>query len=453
MTTARAQRRRDEQLDHERALVAMRDAVIAAVGGSRGRQHRFGSAAIEDAVDEALAQMVRRDAHHGDLEHAKATWIGWAQRRLIDDGRSAETRHRAPVAIDTTTDAVGPGIVDVDVSELSVDAWQIRELFSVLRGDQLLWAEAYYDAIAAGKGPHPRGLYKVLGWSQSKTNKTAHRAQAKMVAFAERRASGAVCEEKRALLDAFIAATGGRRRTAAPLTDLGHDGFEQLLFHMAGCADCQVAFRARRRALASRGAILTFPLDALAGAWHILGEKLAGAAARLGLGGGAAATGGTAAATIGAKTTATVCVGVLCAAGATGELAGVLPPLLPADHPPPKTIKAAQTPRPAPASPTTRIARAAVQRVTQPPAPPPPPPPAAKRHRRAAAAATSSPTSTSRSSAAATTTRSSSRATPGDLPPAASTPPPPPPPAAPSSGSAAGTPASGTRCVPGSLGC
>ena len=119
MTTARAQRRRDEQLDHERALVAMRDAVIATVGGSRGRQHRFGSAAIEDAVDEALAQMVRRDAHHGDLEHAKATWIRWAQRRLIDDGRSAETRHRAPVAIDTTSDAVGPGIVDVDVSELS----------------------------------------------------------------------------------------------------------------------------------------------------------------------------------------------------------------------------------------------------------------------------------------------------------------------------------------------
>jgi hypothetical protein len=352
-----------------------------------------------------------------------------------------DTAHRSPSIPPPTGGVLAVADDDVDeISENALDAWQIRELFSVLRGDQRLWAEAYYDAIGHLKpGAQPRGLHKDLRWTQSKTDKTAQRARAKMVAFALRRASGAVCEEQCALLDSFIATTGLK---AARTPGLDQEQFEQVLFHIAGCADCRVAFRARRRAVAPHAAILTFPLEALAGAWQALGERLAGGAARVGLGGGAVATGGAAATTMTTKGVV-ACVAAVCAAGAV-QSTGVmpeLPPLLPKER---VTVKApAPAARIAPAA-RPAIATAPATRVTV----PPPPPPPARRPTKPKRCSTSTRSASPANSATSTSPPATARFTPGDLPPASSTQSsgtPPPPPAA--------TAVKQPTCTPGDVGC
>jgi hypothetical protein len=120
--------------------------------------------------------------------------------------------------------------------------------------------------------------------------------------------------------------------------ELDGEHYEAVLFHVAGCEDCWAAWHTRRRALLGRcGAILAAPVEAVAVVAQGLEAKLAGLAhsvhaqgsallARVGIGGAAAAGGG--AATIGGKAAA-VCVGVVCAATAGGELAGVLRPIAP----------------------------------------------------------------------------------------------------------------------------
>ena len=440
--------------ERERALIAMRARVIAAVG-SHDRGRRAGSAAVEDAVDEALAQMYAKSAQLGALDHVRGTWIDWARKRLIDDFRSAEMRHRAGVSVDDGADSIALSVAD-DVSELSdraLEAWQIRELLGVVRGDERRWVEAYYDEIASGRlkaGAHPRGLHEVLGWTQAKTNKTAQRARGKMVAFAERRASGEVCDDLRELFDAFVVATSG---ASAGSGDLDQERFERVLFHTAGCASCRAAYRSRRRGLRQAGPLLGVPVDVLAGAWQGLVERLAGLGARLGVGGGAAAGG--AAAGVGSKTAA-VCMSVACVAGAaTGELAGVLAPLG-ADKAQHARKSAQRPPRGAPVvAPAAAPSRPAGVRVVA------PPPPASARRRavtrktsRASARATSSSATSSTPPpapppppASSTAARSSTpQGTPGDLPPPESS----------AAAPAAPPPVTATRqpsCTPGDLGC
>ena len=227
--------------------------------------------------------------------------------------------------------------LDAEVVALGGDVgeWsRTQEMFNVLRGDQRRWAEAWYDAVLSasrGQGGQPRGLSDALGWSPAKTKSVSRRARMRMAAFIDERGRGVVCEERRALLDAFILA--GRDPAGAVLDDVRR---EAMLLHLAGCDDCRVAWHARRRALLGRLRVaLVMPLDGVAVAWHTLADKLGGLVAgahlqassllaRIGIGGAAAAGGG--AATIGGKAAA-VCVGVVCAATAGGEIAGVLPPI------------------------------------------------------------------------------------------------------------------------------
>ena len=334
--SVRAQRERHEQFERERVVVQMREAVVSAVAPVY--VGRVGSSSVYEAVDEALAQIVAADGHLGEPEHVKALWITCARRRLIDELRSAEAKHRdskpveeSATALDTTR------LRDGDLSRLTDDArqeWRIRELLSVLRGDQRLWAEAWYDEVLSGSRPsgaQPRGLGDALGWSPSKTKSVSQRARKRMAGFIDDRARGVICDEQRVLLDAYVA-TGRRRRPGRVLDD---ERYEAALVHVAGCEDCFAAWHMRRRSLPVRcGAIAMLPIDAVTSALHGLSAKATclamsayGQAAsllgRLGIG-GAAAGGGIA--TFGGKATA-VCVGVVCAATAGGEIAGVLPPI------------------------------------------------------------------------------------------------------------------------------
>ncbi|HEX4345567.1 MAG TPA: hypothetical protein VHZ31_08400 [Solirubrobacteraceae bacterium] len=332
--SVRAQRERHEQLERERAVLGMRETVVAAI--APGYVRRSGSSAVHEAVDEALAQIVSAGSHLGELEQVKALWITCARRRLIDDQRSAESRHRDATPVDELSRSLGEQL-RVDLAHPTEDArqeWRVREILSVLRGDQRLWAEAWYDEVLCGSRPsgaQPRGLGDSLGWTPAKTKSVSRRARTRMAAFIDDRANGVICHERRALLDAFIMTN--RRRHGRGLDE---EQYEGIVFHLAGCDDCFAAWHTRRRSLPARlGAVLALPIDAFAGAAQALSAKVTCLAmnaysqvcsvwGRLGLGGAAAAGGS--AATIGAKATA-VCVGVVCAATAGGELAGVIPPI------------------------------------------------------------------------------------------------------------------------------
>jgi DNA-directed RNA polymerase specialized sigma24 family protein len=439
--SVRAERQRQEQLEHERVVLRMRESVAAAI--APGHLRRVGSSAVFEAVDEALAQIVAAGNHLREPDQVRALWITCARRRLIDEQRSAEAKHRgaAPVG---EADALAASLTQL--TEDGRQWWRIREILSVLRGDQRRWAEAWYDEVLSAsrlRGAQPRGLPEALGWTPSKTKSVSRRARAKMAAFIDDRASGAVCDEQRALLDAFILA--GRQPRGE---ELDEERYAAVLFHVAGCSDCWAAWHARRRTLLRRcSAIVVVPVDAVSSVAQALSEKLVGAAVgahgqatsllgRLGIGGAAAAGGG--AATVAGKATA-VCVGVVCAATAGGELAGVLRPIAPDSVRQVRSI--AERPKPAPAKKAqwhapSQVIQHATHRV---PAP-------------------ASVTKAVVRQVLTTPKRSVARATPGDLPwvrtgqsPTTGV--------TPSSTTRAAPPAaaepsrSRSTCVPGSLGC
>ena len=335
MMSAGARRKRREQFERDRTVLHMRAAVLSAVAPAF--VDRMGSSAVSEAVDEALAQIVATDGHLGDPDAVKALWITCARRRLIDEQRSAEVRHRAVTAGDDAAAALADSVWR-DPARPTEDErqwWRIREILGVLRGDQRVWAEAWYDRVLSASrvsGGQPRGLADALGWTPAKTKSVSRRARMRMAAFIEDRVSGVVCEEQRALMDDLILA-----RAAGHSGELGDPRHDAVLVHVAGCDACWAAWHARRRALLGRvRSVVALPVDGLLIAGHALALKLAGVGVaahsqshallgRVGIGGAAAAGGG--AATLGGKTTA-VCIGGVCAATAGGELVGALPPIV-----------------------------------------------------------------------------------------------------------------------------
>ncbi|MCA1701629.1 MAG: hypothetical protein LC790_23150, partial [Actinobacteria bacterium] len=331
----RERRERHEQRARERALVAMRYIVISAL--ARFVQ-TMGSAAILDAVDAALAQLIGDAKHLGDPADIKGLWIKMATCRLIDEQRSADVIHRERVAVEEHAQALAVS-VSGELGALTEEGrqwWRVQEILNSVDGDLRRWAEAYLHRVIAGSldvGAQPRGLPKELGWTASKTNDVSEGARLKMVAFVKERASGDVCSDRQALLDSFIA-TSRRDGEAAALDE---QRFVAVLAHIGGCEECWLAWRARRRTLLGRvPPILALPFGAVAWGARALQAKLSEAATsvelatlsvrqRLGLGGGAgAAAAGGGAATVGTKAAA-VCATAVCAAGAGGELAGILP--------------------------------------------------------------------------------------------------------------------------------
>jgi hypothetical protein len=445
-----ARRGRDEQFARERELVAMRDAVVRATTAA---VPAAGSSATLEAVDEALAQLVAADAHLADPVQVKAMWVKYARCRLLDEHGSADAKRRDATSVDEHTQALAvsdPGDPD-EVLEDDRQSWRVREILSVLHGEQRKWAEAWYREVlsALPAGAQPRGLPDALGWTTAKTEKTSQRARRTMGAFVTRRQNGEICVEQRALLDGFVAASSGE------LSDLlEHDRFEAIVFHVAGCDDCFATWHSRRRTLSRPLAMVMLPVDAIATAAYAFAAKVAAITTsavtsvlgRLGIGGAAAAGGS--AATIGGKTAA-VCVGVVCAATAGGELAGVVPPLLPDPAPQTRERDEPRARAQGPAEPKPVVREPAAAAVTPPPPPPPPPatapptsppPPAVSPPPPPVAVMPGDlplePTSAS-SPTSATATSSAGR-------PTQPLPPPPPPPAAPSGG---------FSCVPGDLGC
>ena len=215
MMSAGARRDRRQQFERDRTVLHMRAAVLAAVAPAF--VDRMGSSAVSEAVDEALAQIVAAEGHLGDPDAVKALWITCARRRLIDEQRSAEVRHRALTAGDDAAAALADSVwrEPTRLTEDERQWWRIREILGVLRGEQRVWAEAWYDRVLSASrvsGGQPRGLAEALGWTPAKTKSVSRRARMRMAAFIEDRVSGVVCEEQRRLMDDLIVARRIRRR-------------------------------------------------------------------------------------------------------------------------------------------------------------------------------------------------------------------------------------------------
>ncbi|HEY5196276.1 MAG TPA: Ig-like domain-containing protein [Solirubrobacteraceae bacterium] len=320
---------RQEQFERERALLAMRTTVTAAV---LAQAPSAGSSAIADAVDEALAQLVAAGQHLGEPKRVKDSWILYAKHRLLNEQQSAAARRRDPVAIDDHAQALSLSAsadFTEDDSEESRAAWRVRELLSQLRGDQRRWAEAWYDQILSGSlppGGQPRGLAEALGWNAEKTKKVSQRARRRMAEFADQRARGEVCSDRLAGLDDFILATADRRGDGLS-TALDQARYEQVLFHIAGCEDCWAAWKARRRTLRERAiALLTMPFGWFSGGAQALRGKLSGffGGAHGGVGATSAAAG---VASVGGNAGG-ICLAVVCAVVAAGAAVAIAAPAM-----------------------------------------------------------------------------------------------------------------------------
>ncbi|MEY2514751.1 MAG: hypothetical protein QOJ89_2109 [bacterium] len=451
-----ARRAREQDDARRRALLGLGDAVFAAV---MEEMPRAGSLAVEEAVEAALTQILRKGAHRSDLELAKRWWISWAKLRMIDGRRLSAFRDRDLIPVDEHPAALAHSIIEdpFALDGEGLDAAGLQEILSTLSGRQREWADGLFWLLRhpAIDGAPAAKLHEVLDWSPEMTRKTGQRARETTRAFIEDRASGVICSRRQAVLDAFIMATeAGLRGTAGDVdVDLDVDcrQFQAVVVHLAGCPACQAVWSRRRATLLARCAsVALLPVDALAAAAQAFAGKLSGALsgaqnaalsvlARLGVGGGVAAAGGSA---LTAKTAA-VCVGIVCAAGAgTAELTGVLPPIAP-DRTPDARQHAK---RPAPSAtrpPAPKTARAAASLAV---APAPPPPPATVRP--ATRTVTPPPPPAV----------STPQFTPGDLEAtsptsraAATALSPPPPPPAPPAPPVAST--SSSSCTPGDLGC
>ncbi len=451
------QRRRDEQ--QQRALVAMQDAVLAAVG-AKFPAHGPDSTVVGEGVAEALCQLVLAGEYHGSLDQARKRWILYAERRVIDALRRAEEKRRESDPVEDHEKVLTKLAVSAsgELAGISEADWRLHEVFSRFHGDARRWLEAWVDRVIDDH-PQPQGLDQELGLSQKRTEWISRDTRAKILAFTERRASGAVCQERQALLDPFILATAGRPVSRAGLDD---ERFLQVLVHIAGCEDCRAAWHSRRRQLLGRClGILTLPFGHAAAAAAALRAKLTGlfgtahsashsVRQRLGFGGGGAVVTGSGAATISGKAAA-LCGAAVCAAGAggaavvTGGSALIPAALLPTHH-------AAHHPKPS-AAPVAHLTSYTPPPTTNPapvttPAPAAQPPPAATQ------TVAQKPTGTVAQQPSA----------PGDLPPASSTsatatssPPAtlssPSSSAAPTHSTPTPPPTSSQACAPGDLGC
>jgi hypothetical protein len=443
-----ARRAREQDEARHRALLGLGDAVFAAV---TEEMPRAGSLAVEEAVEAALKQILRKGAHRCDLEFAKRWWISWAKLRMIDGRRLSAFRDRDLIPIDEHPAALAYSITEdpLALDGEGLDAAGLQEILSTLSGRQREWADGLFWLLRqpAIDGSPAAKLHEVLGWSPEMTRKTGQRARETIRAFIEDRASGVICSRRQAVLDAFIMATeAGLRSTAGGDVDVDCRQFQAVVVHLAGCPECQAVWSRRRATMLARCAsIALLPIDAFTAAAQAFAGKLAGALsgaqnaalsvlARLGIGGGGVVAGGSAL----TGKTAAVCVGIVCAAGAgTAELSGVLPPIAP-DRTRVTRQQAKRRTPPAKRAPAPKTLRAAASAAVAPAPPPPPPPPPSVR-----------PTTRTATPPPPSPAVSTPQFTPGDLEPTSSAsatappPPPPPPPVA----------ATSSSCTPGDLGC
>jgi hypothetical protein len=439
---------RDE--DHERnralaALLAERDSVCRIVAA---QIQGAGSAATEDAVDAALEQLVARGEHVGDLAYVKRGWVMYASQRLLDERRSAHARRVEALPVEEHQHALSLSARDEgQLHDRERPVWRVREIFASLRGEQRQWAEAWFDRFLS-TGKQPRGIAEDLGWDPEHTKEVSRAARRRMMARIQAYASGEVCVEQRAMLDA--------------LGDATSEQLELVAMHFASCDDCRAAWRAHSR---TRPRLILLPPLPLLDLCERVHDRASSALAsvrsaawwlahRLGIGLG---DGTTAAGTTLGGRAAAACVGVVCAvAAAGGGLVDVVAPIEQRMRGQTERRATRATAKPK----TVAVAATSPNRQLRTVSAPPPPASSSTRNRSASDASftpgdlppASTATVASTSSTATRRSRTAATYTPGDLSAVSSS-------TATTSRTTAGrtTSSAGSdkrqQCTPGDLGC
>ena len=338
--------RRGNEAELARAWVEGRARVLRAVERSFPTA---GSAMVEAAVDQAWVELYEQ-GDVGSPERLLARWRGLAYLRALNGLRGRRRHFVDSVTLEEldATDVLGKGD-SVAGAELALRAEaRVQEILRQVSGDARRWLEV---VIEAPGGP-PREVARTLGWDREKLKSVARRTRARLREFVAARASGVICERRQAVMEAFAATQLAQRDGAGAAqfeggSMLGGELYEQVALHIAGCEECERAWRRAQRKLL-RPRLVLVPVgvygklagaggSALAAGRRVLGglaRSLSDLRIRVGssigrvTAGGAAGTAGTAGALAGKG--AAVCVGVLCAAGAgTAALVGLPPSVIP----------------------------------------------------------------------------------------------------------------------------
>lgn len=333
--------RRGNEAELARVWVDCRSQVLSATTRSFPAA---GSVNIEAAVDQAWAELYEQ-GHGGAPDELPGRWEGLAYLRALNGVRERRRHPISPIPVEAETGAFGDsGATGIDALRAEVRA---QEIVRQVSGDARRWLEAVFDTPTAP----PRELARTLGWDPEKLKSVARRARPRLREFVSARGSGAICERRQAVMEAFAAthlvqrdpmrAEGMEKRQA-----LSPEFYEQVALHIVGCEECERAWRdAQSRLLRPRlvfipiglaGKLAAAGASVFAAGCHVLGrlDRLfidlrlrVGSSLGRATAGGAAGTAGTAGALAGKGVT--VCVGVLCATGVgTAALVGLPPSII-----------------------------------------------------------------------------------------------------------------------------
>jgi hypothetical protein len=333
------------------AWVQCRRQVLGAIA------HSFpaaGSLAVETAVDQAWSELYERNqteeqagARAPDGLPARLSRLAYL--RALNGVRERRRHPLSTIPVEELAEngALGGRGSTTGMEGLRAEA-RVQEIVGQVSGEGRVWLQAIMDDPSAP----PREIARTLGWDREKLKSVSRRTRAGLREFVLARESGVIRERRQATMGAFAATRLARLDPAyaarfAGLAMLGLERYEQTALHIAGCEECERAWR-RAQARLLRPQLAVFPFGfagklAAAGASGIargrrmLDRLLGDLRLRVGSSvgrasaGGAAGTAGTAGALAGKG--AAVCVGVLCAAGAgTAALVGGLPAAVIAPH-------------------------------------------------------------------------------------------------------------------------
>ena len=323
-----------------RMWVGCRESVLRLI------ERRFpavGSVAIESAVDQAWLELYEKDRNPVDPAAVQRRWETLAYFRALNLARA---RRRHPVSstpVDELAEYCVLGDQSAGVLEAARSEARAEEIVRQTTGDGRRWLEAVLDTPTAP----PRELAARLQWAPEKLKSVARRTRAQVREFVFARRTGVICERRQAVMDAFAATHLLAREDRAPISaleelrTLGVERYEEVALHIAGCTDCERAWRrAETKLLRPRLALLFPPMvgkitAAGASVWTV-GRRglerlvfefrvrfLSGAGRATA--GGAAGTAGTAGVLAGKG--AAICAGLVCATGVGTALVG-LPPIV-----------------------------------------------------------------------------------------------------------------------------
>jgi hypothetical protein len=332
--------RQVNEVELARAWVECRGRVLRTI---TRRFPTAGSAAVEAAVDQAWMELYEK-GNDGEVSSLQGRWEGLAYLRALNGVRARRRHPVSPVPVEDLPEphTLSEESVTVAAIELARSDARVEEIIRHVGGDSRRWLEAVLDTPTAP----PRELAVRLRWAPEKLKSVARRTRPHLLEFLRARSSGVICERRQAVIDAFAAThlTQQNHQAAKGLRNfrmLGSGRYEQVALHIAGCEECERAWRqAQHRLLRPRLVVIPIGVygklaaageSAFAAGRRVLGrlDRLlcdlrmrVGSSAGRATAGGAAGTAGTAGALAGKG--AAVCVSVLCATGVgTAALVGL----------------------------------------------------------------------------------------------------------------------------------